>query len=1678
MSMFGQAPDPGAWSGWERSIEAPDVSTFAKQQWDDAKNVSNFDAAIINYKDAFDSVNDKIRGATGQEIFNPMGADQGPLASLQAGTTFSRQGFQELSPVKAWSAKIQELRQQHPDALDWDAIADEPHKAAWERMKAVRDKTNEMSQAAGLIEGADIPLVGKIPYAGAAIGMLPAFVYNTVRHPQYSLAQLGASFAAQMTSPIDATINLLSFGAGGAAKSLAKNAVMNASVNAVGQSILSAPKQLSYRDAGMPYGAEVWLNEIAGAAAAGFAIDAGIRGPARSILRRYGRDVPAGQAFSRNTERAGAFFDLPDDLKLPPGVPVRDQPSEELVKRAMENDPAALRELAEKTGAIEDPRVKGALDHIDLGGAVDEATAKFFKDNDIDNGEGFRVLHDAITGQYDYIRQPQPIPKTAAPLMRAEASDLVADGGVLINRFMESIGPRLAAIGPSVRQYIETAVESGFADILPTISKAVKGAISRDDFVKAVAEHIQAIGPEKAQALTTIYGGQQGTWATAAAMRKFPELVDSNLPVDSDFMRGARSLSQLDDDAFLNAMGLPESVAAIVADLVPPGMHGKVVDDLRASNITDPTEARQAIPLLMPREMPTALSGGSKMDDPTGPEAVKQTERLAIENAEAIKEAEKPIKAREKLEQKAEDLLGQIAKLEAKASTEGAKLYKIAEQQATGLIILDRPLTLGDYIAQAMRNLKATSRTAAGTVDTTASAGKAAAMAEGLTGEQAAAAANANFERVIAELYTRLDDLPKTGAEMADFADQLALEINRGILREGALLRTGEGLRYPYTNVAEIELAREQFGAELVDRLNNPKSNPIETAAWIEWRANLTDHLWADGVGKTSKALAAIPLMKAGVPLPEYRSNKEFFSNASKKKYSPLDGPKSYLDADWRKFLTYYKTLMPIKETRQVDGFGTPEFEANRPLIIDGKAAKGYEQAFKYLEKKFAEHSDGEIANDRRAVIVLGPPGSGKSSSINPLARKLKAAAVNSDDPKFLLPEMKLGAEIVHEEASSMAKRVQQTLIEKGSNVIIEKIGDRAGSILELASILRDDYGYQVDVVDVTAPREMLIQRIAQRAEKTGRDVPTHVLDDALAGVSKTLQALDESGLVRERVSVDTSANRAEITRSSPGLGAELYDAIKSAPARKPSVVSGDRRPDGRPIQPDGEGAGSEAASGEGGKGSRAAKAEAKLESAAEQIGELRAELLETRNQIAALSADIEQRPLSLTEQILNSAAIQRAKDVERAVIGALNLARRILPEGTPVELVDELIDPATGLKLDATSDMSTGAITLALRALNPGARLGHEAVHTLVTAGHLSPDEVRLLAAAARKAGLFGRKIESDYRKSYADRADLEGLLDEEAAAAFIEARIENPDPRIMSIRDRIDAVLERIRNFLAGDGFTSAEDIRNAILRGDTARREAVEAWRRNGTPEGAKENRLFAIRDLAKQQRATAIEDLGPDAPHPGRVVAFHGTRAKARFDSLDVAFSDDFALHFGTADQANTRIRGGASEAMMKDSETVMGAVMNDSRVMPVVINIDPKRIVTLPDLGGWHPEAVARVVAENWPSAAAGPFRNSIEHVVTKARKKGGGAAGDRKAYAALRAEMSKRGIDGVRYWNTGEGAGWSYAVWAPGKVKSATSDNLMFALGKDDEPRPPLHADMAAINRLDNLTMLAEACRG
>ena len=213
--------------------------------------------------------------------------------------------------------------------------------------------------------------------------------------------------------------------------------------------------------------------------------------------------------------------------------------------------------------------------------------------------------------------------------------------------------------------------------------------------------------------------------------------------------------------------------------------------------------------------------------------------------------------------------------------------------------------TAEEYREQALRNLVITSRTAQGEVDTSASSTKAAQM-ESLSGDEAARRARDNFEGAITLAYERRADT-LDGESARTLVEDIATQVNGGILKEGVLLRHGEdSTKYPYTRLADLEEAMTAFYAEFAQRLSNPGDDPVDLAAWVEYNIDLTHHFFADGCGKTAKVISSMVLMRAGMPLPHYTDRKDYLAHAPTK----IVGRDPQVDHDqYQAWLAYYRTL-------------------------------------------------------------------------------------------------------------------------------------------------------------------------------------------------------------------------------------------------------------------------------------------------------------------------------------------------------------------------------------------------------------------------------------------------------------------------------------------------------------------------------------------------------------------------------------------------------------------------------------------------------------------------------------------------------------------------------------------------------------------------------------------------
>lgn len=106
----------------------------------------------------------------------------------------------------------------------------------------------------------------------------------------------------------------------------------------------------------------------------------------------------------------------------------------------------------------------------------------------------------------------------------------------------------------------------------------------------------------------------------------------------------------------------------------------------------------------------------------------------------------------------------------------------------------------------------------------------------------------------------------------------------------------------------------------------------------------------------------------------------------------------------------------------------------------------------------------GEIAQERRADIVIGAPAAGKSSVlVDPLSEQHKSRVIDSDDAKKLLPEYDegKGAGNVHRESSNIRDRLKLAAMANGDNIVWPTVGDKLDKLLGSIQEFRDN-GYSV----------------------------------------------------------------------------------------------------------------------------------------------------------------------------------------------------------------------------------------------------------------------------------------------------------------------------------------------------------------------------------------------------------------------------------------------------------------------------------------------------------------------------------------------------------------------------------------------------------------------------------------
>lgn len=470
----------------------------------------------------------------------------------------------------------------------------------------------------------------------------------------------GARLAAGLVSSFEDPVNVMSLAAGPwgtvgqGAKAVIWSGVKVGTINAAAE-IASYPAIKEWRQrAGLEYTPQQLAEHAGIAFAFGFGLDAGGRGGFRASRNLFqgGEVVPA--------PSAPAGGQTPQPLRPPPKDPAtaleqaaKALPESNTVRRAAEGDRKALDELVAAAGLEDDPSIRGAkmADDADatLRAEFDEAdrslklASRLREDDEANLAQATRhALDDAEPppGRAD------PVPEARTPDLSDEAPlpkgtrnqhgmSFKIDGRKV--RFRE-VDPAKITAEPETFQFKAGGDASGangrltgvtqwdpiaagramvfekksgelvIADGHQRLSLAKRLAAGGDEDVSMpsfIMREADGWTPADVRAMAAKKNLQEGSGTTVDAakiMRERPDIIDASMPLSTDAMRQARSLSRLSDEAFDQVVAgiIPPNHAAIVGDLVPDkSRHASLINDMVSAEPANAREARLMLGELM-----------------------------------------------------------------------------------------------------------------------------------------------------------------------------------------------------------------------------------------------------------------------------------------------------------------------------------------------------------------------------------------------------------------------------------------------------------------------------------------------------------------------------------------------------------------------------------------------------------------------------------------------------------------------------------------------------------------------------------------------------------------------------------------------------------------------------------------------------------------------------------------------------------------------------------------------------------------------------------------------------------------------------------------------------------------------------------------------------------------------
>lgn len=222
---------------------------------------------------------------------------------------------------------------------------------------------------------------------------------------------------------------------------------------------------------------------------------------------------------------------------------------------------------------------------------------------------------------------------------------------------------------------------------------------------------------------------------------------------------------------------------------------------------------------------------------------------------------------------------------------------------------------------------------------------------------------------------------------------------------------------------------------------------------------------------------------------------------------------------------------------------------ARRDAFMDGRTYAGglnLEQAVEALIEMYAAGAgpEGPLHN-RQAIIVIGHPGAGKSTFIRAFARATRSAVADADGSKELIQEYEGGynTQQVHNESSALRTKAVARLVAAKTNLIIERVGDTAESVIAERDGLAAQ-GYGVRLVHVHVQGGEAVARQILRFIGHGRHIWPRYARMVMDRIAPAFEALLEQNAFSEYIEVDANPppGQARLTRAQGAQ--DLQDAI------------------------------------------------------------------------------------------------------------------------------------------------------------------------------------------------------------------------------------------------------------------------------------------------------------------------------------------------------------------------------------------------------------------------------------------------------------------------------------------------------------------------------------------------------